>query len=65
MAGTPCERPPEIAEGVYRLGTRWVNFHLVAEEAEFTLIDAGYPGYWKYLSAATAALGAGPEAIRR
>ena len=64
MAGTPRERPPEIAEGVYRLGTRWVNFYLVAEEAEFTLIDAGYPGYWKYLSAATAALGAGPEAIR-
>jgi glyoxylase-like metal-dependent hydrolase (beta-lactamase superfamily II) len=64
MATTRRERPPEIAQGVYRLGTRWVNFYLVAEEAEFTLIDAGYPGYWKYLSAAIDALGAGPEAIR-
>jgi len=64
MASTPRERPPEIAGGVYRLGTRWVNFYLVAEGAEFTLIDAGYPGYWRYLSAAIEALGAGPEAIR-
>jgi glyoxylase-like metal-dependent hydrolase (beta-lactamase superfamily II) len=64
MPATPCERPPEIGEGVYRLGTRWINFYLVAEGAEFTLIDAGYPGYWKYLSAAIDALGADPEAIR-
>jgi glyoxylase-like metal-dependent hydrolase (beta-lactamase superfamily II) len=64
MATTPRERPPEIAEGVYRLGTRWVNFYLVAEKAEFTLIDAGYPGYWNYLSAVLDALGAGPGAIR-
>jgi glyoxylase-like metal-dependent hydrolase (beta-lactamase superfamily II) len=64
MATTPRERPPEIAEGVYRLGTSWVNFYLVAAEAEFTLVDAGYPGYWKYLSAALAALGARPDAIR-
>jgi glyoxylase-like metal-dependent hydrolase (beta-lactamase superfamily II) len=64
MATTPPGRPPEIADGVYRLGTRWINFYLVAEQAEFTLIDAGYPGYWKYLSAAIAALGARTEAIR-
>jgi glyoxylase-like metal-dependent hydrolase (beta-lactamase superfamily II) len=64
MATKPRERPPEITEGVYRLGTRWINFYLVAEEAEFTLIDAGYPGYWKYLTAAIEALGARPEAIR-
>jgi glyoxylase-like metal-dependent hydrolase (beta-lactamase superfamily II) len=64
MATTPRERPPEIAEGVYRLGTKWVTFYLVAEEAEFTLIDAGYPGYGKYLSAAIDALGAAPDAIR-
>jgi glyoxylase-like metal-dependent hydrolase (beta-lactamase superfamily II) len=56
--------PPEVAEGVYRLGTKWVNFHLVAEEGEFTLVDAGYPGYWKYLVEAVGALGARLEAIR-
>jgi glyoxylase-like metal-dependent hydrolase (beta-lactamase superfamily II) len=64
MATTPRKRPPEIAEGVYRLGTRWINFYLVAEQGEFTLIDAGYPGYWKYLSAAIHAFGARPEAVR-
>jgi glyoxylase-like metal-dependent hydrolase (beta-lactamase superfamily II) len=42
---------------------RWLP-RLVAEEAEFTLIDAGYPGYWKYLSAGIDALGATPDAIR-
>src|SRR6266508_4479376 len=64
MATTAGERPPEVAEGVYRLGTRWVNFYLVREGGEFTLIDAGYPGYWRYLVGAIEALGTSPEAIR-
>jgi hypothetical protein len=51
------KRPPEVAEGVYRLGTRWINFSLVADGAEYTLVDSGYPGYWKYLSAANASPG--------
>jgi glyoxylase-like metal-dependent hydrolase (beta-lactamase superfamily II) len=55
---------PEVAEGVYRLGTKWINFYLIAEEGEFTLIDSGYPGYWKYLVAAIEALGTNLEAIR-
>src|SRR5215218_6044745 len=64
MATMAGERPPEVADGVYRLGTRWINFYLVAEDGEFTLIDAGYPGYWKYLVGAVEALGTGLEAIR-
>jgi glyoxylase-like metal-dependent hydrolase (beta-lactamase superfamily II) len=36
----------------------------VAEDGEFTLIDAGYPGYWKHLAGAIEALGTSPEAIR-
>jgi glyoxylase-like metal-dependent hydrolase (beta-lactamase superfamily II) len=64
MASTAGERPAEVAEGVYRLGTRWVNFYLVREGGEFTLIDAGYPGYWRYLVGAIEALGTSPEAIR-
>jgi glyoxylase-like metal-dependent hydrolase (beta-lactamase superfamily II) len=58
------KRPPEVAEGVYRLGTRWINFSLVADGAEYTLVDSGYPGYWKYLSAAIESLGASVGAIR-
>lgn len=64
MATTASERPPEVAEGVYRLGTKWINFHLVFEDGEVTLIDAGYPGYWNHLTAALEALGSSPEAIR-
>lgn len=70
MNATPSRRttrshaPPEVPEGVYRLGTKWVNFYLVAEEGEFTLIDAGYPGYWKYLVEAIDALGTSLGAIR-
>jgi glyoxylase-like metal-dependent hydrolase (beta-lactamase superfamily II) len=64
VARTKDKRPPQIAQGVYRLGTRWINFYLVAEGSEFTLVDAGYPGYWKHLAAALEALGSGPGAIR-
>ncbi len=64
MATANPTSPTEVAEGVYRLGTKWINFYLVAEDGEFTLIDAGYPGYWKHLDAATEALGTSPDAIR-
>jgi glyoxylase-like metal-dependent hydrolase (beta-lactamase superfamily II) len=60
----PTTRPEEVAEGVYRLGTKWINFYLVAEDGEFTLIDAGYPGYWRYLEEAIEALGGSLGAIR-
>ena len=56
--------PPEVAEGVYRLGTKWINFYLVEEDGEFTLVDAGYPGYWQYLVEAVDALGTSLDAIR-
>lgn len=56
--------PREVAEGVYRLGTRWLNFYLVEEDGEFTLIDAGYPGYWRQLTEAVDALGTSLRAIR-
>jgi glyoxylase-like metal-dependent hydrolase (beta-lactamase superfamily II) len=54
--------PPEVAEGVHRLGTRSLSFYLVEEDGEFTLIDAGYPGYWRHLTEAIDALGTSIEA---
>jgi glyoxylase-like metal-dependent hydrolase (beta-lactamase superfamily II) len=62
--GNQTDRPHEVAEGVYRLGTRWLNFYLVEEDGEFTLIDAGYAGYWRHLTDAVEALGTSLEAIR-
>ena len=41
-------KPIAVADGVYRLGTRWANFHLVADGDEAILVDAGYPGYAGY-----------------
>jgi glyoxylase-like metal-dependent hydrolase (beta-lactamase superfamily II) len=64
MASTSYEKPPEVAEGIYRLGTKWINFYLVAEGEEYTLVDAGYPGYGKYLATALESLGAGVGAIQ-
>jgi glyoxylase-like metal-dependent hydrolase (beta-lactamase superfamily II) len=57
-------RPSEVAERVYRLGTRWINFYLVEDQGEFTLIDAGYPSYWEHLVEAIDALGTSLGAIR-
>lgn len=50
-------RPSEVGDGVFRLGTKWANFHLVADGDRLAVIDAGYPGYWSQLVAAVEALG--------
>ena len=56
-------RPPEVADGVFRLGTKWANFHLVADGDRLTMIDAGYPRYWSQLVAAVEALDRAPGDI--
>lgn len=53
----PSGRPPEVADGVYRLGTKWANFYLVVDGDEAALIDAGYPGYQDQVTAALESLG--------
>ena len=35
----------EVADGVYQLGTSWVNFFLVVEDVGLTFIDTGFPSY--------------------
>ncbi|HEX8083369.1 MAG TPA: MBL fold metallo-hydrolase [Solirubrobacteraceae bacterium] len=52
-----------VAERVYRLGTRWENFHLVGDADGWTLIDAGYPGYLGQLTETLAALGSSADAV--
>jgi glyoxylase-like metal-dependent hydrolase (beta-lactamase superfamily II) len=37
--------PTLLTEGVVRLGTRYVNWYLVADEQGVTIVDAGVPGY--------------------
>jgi glyoxylase-like metal-dependent hydrolase (beta-lactamase superfamily II) len=35
----------KVADGVYRLGTYWINFYLVEEGDAVTIVDTGYPAY--------------------
>jgi glyoxylase-like metal-dependent hydrolase (beta-lactamase superfamily II) len=53
----------EVGKHVYRLGTRWVNFYVVRQDDEFTLVDARYPRYFNQLTAGLAELGTSPDAI--
>ena len=46
----------EIAPGVYRLGTRWVNWYLVESDSGLTVVDAAMPGYYPQLEPALQAL---------
>jgi glyoxylase-like metal-dependent hydrolase (beta-lactamase superfamily II) len=45
------QSPQEVADRVYRLGSRWVNFYLVVDDRGAILVDAGYPGYLNQLDA--------------
>ena len=47
----------QVAEGVYRLGTRWVNWYLVRDGEHITVIDTGLPQYVDQLAPALARLG--------
>ena len=56
-------RGAQVAEGVFRLGTKWANFYLVTDGRGATLIDAGYPGYRAQVSHALTAVGLPHTAI--
>lgn len=54
----------EVAEGVTRLGSRWVNFYLLEEGGSVTVIDAGMPGYAGQVAPALEGLGRTPEDVK-
>jgi glyoxylase-like metal-dependent hydrolase (beta-lactamase superfamily II) len=39
----------EVAVGVRRFGSRYINCYLIEEGGRLTLLDAGLPGYWRLL----------------
>jgi glyoxylase-like metal-dependent hydrolase (beta-lactamase superfamily II) len=45
-----------VAVGVYRLGSRWVNWYLVDDDGQLTVVDTGYPGYYDELAPSLTAL---------
>src|SRR5215210_2328715 len=46
-----------VADGVYRLGSRWVNWYVVEDDGRLTLVDTGYPGYHGQLAPGLALIG--------
>ena len=55
----------EIAPGVWRAGTRWVNWYLVDAGSEgCVVIDAGLPAYHRALARSLAAMGRQPSDVR-
>lgn len=39
----------QIAPGVHRLGTKFINYYVIEEGGRLTLVDAGLPGYALFL----------------
>ncbi|MGH6784556.1 MAG: hypothetical protein ACREBP_08040 [Sphingomicrobium sp.] len=35
----------KVADGVYRLGTRWVGWYLHDVDGAITVVDCGFPRY--------------------
>jgi glyoxylase-like metal-dependent hydrolase (beta-lactamase superfamily II) len=46
-----------VAEGVHRLGSRWVNWYVVEDDGGLTIVDGGYPGYYDQLGPALSTIG--------
>lgn len=58
MRGGVSERKPyEVVPGVYALGSRFVNWYVVADDNGLTVVDAGVPGFAKTLAADLGTLG--------
>lgn len=63
MAKTEVER--EVAPGIYRLGSRYVNWWaLAAEDGAVTLIDAGLPGHFEQLVRLLDTIGSSTDDVR-
>jgi glyoxylase-like metal-dependent hydrolase (beta-lactamase superfamily II) len=39
----------EVAAGIRRFGSRYINCYLIEDGGRLTLLDAGLPGYWRHL----------------
>jgi glyoxylase-like metal-dependent hydrolase (beta-lactamase superfamily II) len=45
-----------VAERVYRLGSRWLNWYVIEDDGEVTVVDTGYPGYRPQLRSSASAI---------
>jgi glyoxylase-like metal-dependent hydrolase (beta-lactamase superfamily II) len=56
--------PELLTDGVVRLGTRYVNWYLVADDSGVVIVDAGVPGYRPQLEPGLELLGRKLEDVR-
>ena len=54
----------QVAPGVWRAGTRFVNWYVVDDGESLTVIDAGFPGYASRLDRDLAAIDRTPDDVR-
>lgn len=52
-----------VAPGVYRFGTKRVNWYIVESDGELIVVDAGVPGHWQQLLDGLDTLGHGLEDV--
>jgi glyoxylase-like metal-dependent hydrolase (beta-lactamase superfamily II) len=53
----------EVAPGIYRLGSHWVNWYLIEDGGRFTVVDSGIPGYFDQLPETLLQVGASPGKV--
>lgn len=53
----------QIAAGVHRLGTEWINWYMVESDTGITIVDTGVPGYYSQLEPALRSIGRGMHDI--
>ena len=53
----------QVGDGVYRLGTEWVNWYVWEVDGAVTVVDCGYSGYFEQLPAALSRLGYSLDAV--
>lgn len=56
--------PQQLADGVVRLGTSYVNWYLVADDSGVTIVDSGVPGYRPQLEPGLELLGRSLDDVR-
>ena len=54
----------QLSDGVYRLGSRWVNFYLVTDGDAVTVVDTGIGGYFPQIGPALQQLGRQPSDVK-
>ncbi len=47
----------QVADRIYRLGDRYVNWYVIEEGDKLTVLDAGFPAHWEQLPDLLASIG--------